>query len=112
MLELVMVVYFTEVKKSNTAVVFRIPRQITNFLRTGTKDAPVFLSIPQAKNMPIKNLKKVISMAGISELLVISFAKTVAEAKQNSPAINKNTPFRILKLNECKNSIYPPGYHE
>jgi len=45
--------------------------------------------------IPNRNLKKVISIAGIVELSVTNLAKTVAEAKQNSASKSSIIPLYI-----------------
>ena len=98
MLALVTVVCFTAVKNKITAKVLRMPRQITNFLLLGLRDDFDFFNRVKAKIIPKRNRKKVISIAGISELLVINLAKTVADAKHSSASKSIIIPLYIITL--------------
>ena len=66
----------------------------------GLKEVLVLSIYRVAITTPSETLKNVISIAGISELLVINLANTVADAKQNSARINRRIPRLIIR--ECK----------
>jgi hypothetical protein len=57
-------------------------------------------------NTPMKNRKKVISMAGMEEPFVMNFTNTVAAAKQNSASNRNITPLCMLNRQNTKEGIF------
>jgi hypothetical protein len=104
MLELVIVVYFTERKNKITAAVFKIPRQKTRLTLFGFMHMADFEATKSEMIKPYRKRKKVTSIAGIDVPVDTNFAKTVAPAKHNSARVRNNIPLRMAFFISRKNT--------